>query len=84
MLSNKKKKKKIQYDFSMSSHLVFDKLALNCAEFEGIGTDSRNLIEGYRPGLTIGSYTYVRIQLTNSPTSIKNRLKTLLPYIILL
>ena len=74
----------VQYDFCMSSQLVFDKLALNCTEFEGIGTDSRNLIEGYRPGLTVGSYTYVRIQLTNSPTSIKNRLKTLLPYIILL
>ena len=36
---------------------IADQLALTCTESEGIVTDSRNLIEGYRPG------QYVRIQL---------------------
>ena len=57
-----------QYDDLESSKLDFytekkdemaRQLALNRAEFEGIDTESRAMVEGYRPG------SYVRIELAN-------------------
>jgi ribosome biogenesis protein BMS1 len=80
-----KRKFDAQYDDPESSHLDFysekkteiaDKLALNRAEFEGVDTDSRNLIEGYRPG------QYIRIQLTNVPCEMIENFDPMYPIIV--
>ena len=80
-----KRKFDAQYDDPESSHLDFysekkseiaDQLALNRAEFEGIDTDSRNLIEGYRPG------QYIRIQLTDVPCEMIENFDPIYPIIV--
>ena len=81
-----KRKFDAQYDDpESSSHLDFysekkteiaDQLALNRAEFEGIDTDSRNLIEGYRPG------QYIRIQLTDVPCEMIENFDPIYPIIV--
>ena len=80
-----KRKFDAQYDDPESSHLDFysekkneiaDQLALNRAEFEGIDTDSRNLIEGYRPG------QYIRIQLTDVPCEMIENFDPMYPIIV--
>ena len=80
-----KRKFDAQYDDPESSHLDFysekkteiaDQLALNRAEFDGIDTDSRNLIEGYRPG------QYIRIQLTDVPCEMIENFDPIYPIIV--
>ena len=80
-----KRKFDAQYDDPESSHLDFysekkneiaDQLALNRAEFEGIDADSRNLIEGYRPG------QYIRIQLTDVPCEMIENFDPIYPIIV--
>ena len=80
-----KRKFDAQYDDPESSHLDFysekkneiaDQLALNRAEFEGIDTESRNLIEGYRPG------QYIRIQLTDVPCEMIENFDPMYPIIV--
>ena len=80
-----KRKFDAQYDDPETSHLDFysekkteiaDQLALNRAEFEGIDTDSRNLIEGYRPG------QYIRIQLTDVPSEMIENFDPIYPIIV--
>ena len=80
-----KRKFDAQYDDPESSHLDFysekkteiaDQLALNRAEFEGMDADSRNLIEGCRPG------QYIRIQLTDVPCEMIENFDPIYPIII--
>jgi ribosome biogenesis protein BMS1 len=80
-----KRKFDAQYDDPESSNLDFysekkneimDQLALNRAEFEGIDPDSRNLIEGYRPG------QYIRIQLTGVPSEMIENFDPIYPIIV--
>jgi ribosome biogenesis protein BMS1 len=75
-----KRKYDAQYDDPEFSHLDFysekkdripDQLALNRADLGGIDTNSRNLIEAYRPG------QYIRIQLTDIPCKL---IENLIPY----
>ncbi|KAF5360824.1 hypothetical protein D9756_004571 [Leucocoprinus leucothites] len=51
-------------------------LALNRAEFEGIDTESRTLVEGFRPG------SYVRIELQNVPCELVEHFDPAYPIII--
>ncbi|KAF5347016.1 hypothetical protein D9756_010998 [Leucocoprinus leucothites] len=51
-------------------------LALNRAEFEGIDTESRTLVEGFRPG------SYVRIELQNVPCELVEHFDPSYPIII--
>jgi ribosome biogenesis protein BMS1 len=74
-----------QYDDPESSKLDFyeekkdemaRQLALNRAEFEGIDTESRTLVEGFRPG------KYVRIELTDVPCELVEHFDPAYPIVV--
>ena len=76
----KKEALKRKFDAHMTiefSHLDFDQLALNRVGFEGIGSDSLNLVKGYRPG------QYIRIQLADVHYKMIENIAPIYPIIVI-